>query len=60
MGQPRPWRNDELKDVTHLYLNTSLTIDEIAQRTGRTHASIDACLGRLGIRQRQKHRPYTE
>ena len=60
MGRPRPWRNDELKDVAHLYLNTSLTIDEIAQRTGRTHASIDACLGRLGIRQRQKHRPYTE
>ncbi|EFE5661821.1 hypothetical protein CF205_000038 [Escherichia coli] len=60
MGRPRPWRNDELKDVTHMYLNTPLTIDEIAQRTGRTYASIDACLGRLGIRQRQKHRPYTE
>lgn len=57
MGRSRPWRDDELKDVTHLYLNTSMTIDEIAQRTGRTRASVDA---RLGIRQRQKHRPYTE
>lgn len=60
MGRSRPWRDDELKDVTHLYLNTSMTIDEIAQRTGRTRASVDARLGRLGIRQRQKHRPYTE
>lgn len=60
MGRSQPWRDDELKDVTHLYLNTSMTIDEIAQRTGRTRASVDARLGRLGIRQRQKHRPYTE
>lgn len=60
MRQSRSWRNDELKNVAHLYLNTTLTIAEIAQQTGRTHASIDACLGRLGIRQRQKHRPYTE
>lgn len=55
MRRSRPWRDDELKDVTHLYLNTSMTIDEIAQRTGRTRASVDARLGRLGIRQRQKH-----
>ncbi|EKH6014439.1 hypothetical protein O8H94_001001 [Escherichia coli O157] len=55
----RPWRNKDLEAVAHLYTNTTLSIDEIAQQMNRTKASIDTRLRRLGLQRRQNYRPYT-